>query len=708
MLGVVPDGNRVVCDDAAWQRVVLPHCWNACDTFLPVRGYYRGKGWYRKHFTLSEKDCAGKVFIEFGAGFAVAEVWVNEDNAGRFMGGFTGFAVDATPYVDPGENAIAVLLDNSHDPDVLPGKEIPDYNLYGGLYREAALVIKDGLHMPQYATALLTPIVTSTAATVQAGVAVRNDRPGIAEFTCTVSIADADGRLVMERREPHRLEAGGERVIAFHFPAIRSPMLWSPDAPYLYTVTSSIEQDKTVIDAETHSLGLRTFEFTREHGFLLNGKPVKLRGVNRHQDYPGLGNALPKRLQSRDAEIIKEMGGNFVRTSHYPQHPAFLDACDRLGILVYEEIASWQFIGGERFMRNAEIMMRQMIARDKNHPAIILWGLLNEGRDRDFFGRLNAAAHRADPTRPTAYAENQPEEGKQLSTVFVPDVLGINYRLDDIDHIRALLSDLRLFSSEHTNADFAVRGDLDKEMAQLERIRHDIHIIDRREYLAGGALWSMHDYGTDYEPVWPCQHSGVLDPCRLPKQAFYYLRCHWRREPMLHICGHWTWPGQEGQARAVCVLHNCDSVELFLDGEPCGKPIKKNLAHWEVVYRPGTLAAVGVKNGKKGKQTVRTAGPASAVALDVQPKTISADGSDVAEVTIWIVDARGTVVPCEGEVLLRLEGPADLRGIGGKPAAPIAAGEGRIIVQAQTTPGEVRIRARYDELPEAEAKLVIE
>jgi beta-galactosidase len=699
-LGDEEGGARIAYDDREWQAVVLPHSWNAADTFTPTRGYYRGKGWYRKRFSLSEKDCARKVFIEFGAGFAVADVWVNEEHLGRFMGGFTGFSIDATSHVDPGENVIAVLLDNSHDPEVLPGREIPDYNLYGGLYREADLVIKDRLHIPQYGTALTTPTVTPNAATVCAGVVVRNDRDGAEEFTCTVSIADKDGNLVIECREAHQLPSGSECVILFHFPAIRNPMLWSPDSPSLYTVTASVEQDKKIVDAETLALGFRTFEFTRDHGFLLNGKPLKLHGVNRHQDYPGLGNALPRRLQVRDAEIIKEMGANFVRTSHYPQHPAFLDACDRLGILVYEEIASWQHIGGERFVRNAETMMRQMIARDKNHPCIILWGLLNEGRDRDFFDRLNAVAHRADPTRPTAYAENNPEEGRRLNTVFVPDVLGINYELDRIDDIRALMPDLKLLSSEHTNADFAVRGDFDKEMAQLDRIKNDLDTIERRAYLAGGALWSMHDYGTDYEPVWPVQHSGVLDAYRLPKQAFHYIKSRWSREPMLYFCGHWTWPGQEGRTRTVTVVHNCDAVELFLDGESCAPLHHRSPSRWEVVYRPGTLTAVGVKDGKKGKKTLSTAEAAATVRLAAASDTIAADGSDVAELTVWITDARGVIVPCAGDVHFTIEGPADLRGIGGAPTTPIAAGIGRMIVQAQTTPGLVHVRARYLGLPE--------
>ncbi|HPG70340.1 MAG TPA: glycoside hydrolase family 2 TIM barrel-domain containing protein [Candidatus Hydrogenedentes bacterium] len=695
------DGEGVALDDSEWSSVTLPHTWNAEDTFTAERGYYRGRCWYRKRFTLSSEDCQKKVFIEFGAAFAVADVWINGFHIDQYMGGFTGMRVDATDHVEPGENLIAVAVDNRHDPEVLPGRETPDYNLYGGLYREASLVLKDRLHIAQYGVAITTPTVTPAIGTVCAGVLIRNLRPGAEEFTCTVTIKDMTGDLVVERREALWLDPDAERVVVFHFPGIRNPHLWSPDAPHLYSVTAAVEQGRTIIDHQREPLGFRAFEFTRDDGFRLNGEPLKLRGVNRHQDYPGLGNAVPERLQVRDAELIKEMGGNFVRTSHYPQHPAFLDACDRLGILVYAEIASWQHIGGERFKRNAETMLRQMIARDKNHPSVILWGLLNEGRDRDFFARLNAAAHTSDPSRATVYAENRPQEGRELGTVYVPDVLGINYKLPHLDDIRNALPDLKLICSEHTNADFAIRGDLDAEMRQLEQLKVDLDILDARPYMAGSALWSMHDYGTDYEPVWPVQHSGVLDACRLPKEGFYYVMCRWRRDPMLYLCGHWTWPGFEGRERDVAVVNNCDSIELFLNGRSLGVRQGESPAVWRVAYEPGELKAVGVKGGRQGQKILRTAGDATALRIIGEPDCMHADGRDIAELTVWVVDAAGTTVPCSGEVQFDVEGPGVLRGIGGRPTTALGAGLGRIALQATTDIGFIQVTARFADLPPA-------
>ena len=704
--GDAEGAEQIDFDDAGWTEVVLPHSWNAEDTFTPGRGYYRGAGWYRKRFDLPAESAGKKAFVEFGAGFAVADVWINAQFAGHFMGGFTGFQVDATPFVGQGENLVAVKLDNSHDPDVLPGKEVPDYNLYGGLYREATLVIKDRLYIPQHGVTITTPSVWSYVATVCVEVAVQNEDDDAKECACAVSVNAPNGNTVAEARETRQIEAQSGAVFTLELPEIPDPALWSPDSPNIHTAHVAVTHGTSVKDSIAVRFGIRWFRFAEQKGFALNGRRLQLRGVNRHQDYPGLGNAVPRRLQVRDAELIKEMGANFVRTSHYPQHPAFLDACDRLGILVYEEIASWQHIGGERFFDNAEAMLREMIARDKNHPSIILWGLLNEGRSRELFDRLNAAAHEADPTRPTIYAENRPEEGKELGTVFVPDVLGINYKVPHLDEIRAALPGLNLLSSEHTNADHAQRGELDAEISQAEKLKADLDAIEARSFMAGSALWSMHDYGTDYEPVWPIQHSGILDAHRLPKEGYHYLRIRWSAKPTVHICGHWTWPGHEGATRTVTVLTNCDIVELFHNGRSLGPRMGRGMTQWDVPYEPGDLQAVGHKDELIVSHTVRTARAPAELKLEALPDKLVADGSDAAQLTVRVVDIEGVTVPQAGEeVAFDVEGPGVLRGIGGQPRVALIAGVGRTIVQATTIPGLIMVRALYPGLDIASIKL---
>jgi beta-galactosidase len=497
-----------------------------------------------------------------------------------------------------------------------------------------------------------------------------------------------------------------EAVFAVESDPIRNPALWSVDSPQLYSVHVSLKEAVREIDREETSFGLRWFEFRANEGFFLNGKHVELFGVNRHQDYAGLANAVPLRLQVHDAELIKEMGGNFVRASHYPQHPAFLDACDRLGILVYEEIASWQYIGGERFARNAEAMLREMIERDRNHPSVILWGLFNEGRSRELFERLNHIAHQADPTRPTIYADNNPDQGKALGTISIPDVLGINYRTEEIDGVRALVGDRKLLCSEHTNFDRCMRGDPELETAQIERLKHNLDILENRPYLAGAALWSMHDYGTDYEPVWPEQHSGVLDSVRLPKEAFFYLKSRWSREPVVHICNHWTWPGQEGKRRVVTVVSNCDSVELYLGGRSLGVRKNENPARWEVTYEPGVLRAIGRRGGRTVEHELQTAGAPEKLRMECSTVRIKADGADAAELTVTAVDDKGAAVPVSGTIVrFAVRGPGFVRGIGGNSSVQLHAGTGRIVVQSDTVPGEIAVTASAGGLGQAVAIL---
>ena len=683
-----------------WEAVNLPHTFNAENTFLPVRGYYRGIGWYRKHFTLTSDQASRKVFLEVAAAYAVADLWVNAHHVGQYMGGYTGFSADVTEYIQPGDNLVAIKVTNAHDPDVLPGKDIPDYDLYGGLYRKASLVIKNHLYIPQYGIRVTTPQVSESAATVHVAVRIHNDYRDSHTATAKVQILDPSGKIAAAKSLTTALAAGEEKTVEFTFDPMAHPALWSVDSPKLYSAHVEVDDGAAPADADSATFGLRWYEFKVNDGFFLNGKRVELRGMNRHQDSPGLGNALLHRMQVRDVEILKETGANFVRLSHYPQHPVFLDTCDRLGVLVYEEIATWQYIGGDQFMRNAEAMMRQMIARDANHPSIILWGMMNEGRSREMFERLNRVAHEADPTRLTIYAENKPDEGKELGTVDVPDVLGINYETERIDKVHALLTECKLVTSEHSGAS-ARRGDLDAEMKQIDQVKTNLDILESRRYMAGSTVWCMHDYGTDYWGSWPEAHSGALDSTRLPKELWYYLKSRWTTEPIVHLCGHWTWPGEEGKPRSVTVLTNCSSVELFLGGHSLGTRQNQDPMRWDVAYQASPLKAVGNCHGRELADELRPAGPPAKLEVTADPTAIEPEHTDVAELTVRVRDAQGTLVPIAGDVHFEVTGPGVVRGIGGQPSAKVAAGIGRIILQSTAKPGLITVRATFGNLPPA-------
>jgi len=678
--------------------VNLPHTWNATDSFTPSRGYWRGVGWYRKTF-LTQKEWRGRrVLLELAGFFCTAQVWLNQKCIRYDEDGFTGQFYDLTQFLNPAgqENTLAIRIDSRHDPELLPGREVPDYLLYGGIYREVRLHLTSHTHIAEQGISFTTPEVSPEHALCR----IATEITGLAPDTLPVHsvhkihciLLDPDGN------------PAGEISTDFHTPGtihqdihLRNPRLWSVDEPQLYMLISELQaqtsQGWTLIDRMETPVGIRFFEFQVNGDFLLNGKKVLLRGVNRHQDIGGLGNAMPKRLQALDAELIKDLGGNFVRLSHYPQHPDFLDACDRLGILAYAEIASWQHIGGARFMSNAESMMRAMIRRDRNHASILLWGLLNEGRSKSLFERLHIVAHECDPTRPTVYAENEPEEGLRLGTVDIPDVLGLNYKLPHLDELRAMLPDKKLFSSEHTNADFCKRGNWELEDRYLTRLEADLEILAAHPFMAGGTLWCMHDYATDYAPTWPHHFSGVMDHVRLYKEPAYLLRAWWRTDLNVHIAGHWTFPGEEGREKTVRVLSNGDWVELCLNNTSLGAKSGGRMLEWNVPYQPGKLVARAWRGQETVEHILETGGPASALLLTADPDEILADAQDAALVTVCLVDAQGRRVPENRAVALAIDGPAALRTVGGLPVVLLSAGVGRFAVQSSGESGRVTIRA---------------
>jgi len=666
--GEAAGGENPARDDSAWEPVALPHCFNADDTFLPKRGYYRGPGWYRKRFALPAPP-AGRVFLRLEGAYTQPEAWVNGRAVARWPDGYTPVCPDITQALQVGENLVAVRVDNSHHPDLLPGRPDPDYNVYGGIYREVTLVATGTPSVA--ALRVTTPQVTGEQAHVKAQVALQGEAVMVA---VTGTIHDPQGREAGKATA-----AAVADSVVLDFPPLADPELWSPDHPALYRLVVEVAAAGKPTDRVEERFGLRWFEFTVDEGLSLNGERLWLHGVNRHQDFPGLGYALPASLQRQDAELIRAVGGNFVRCSHYPQHPAFLQACDELGILVYEEPCSWQFIGGPVFQDNAEICLRAMIERDANHPSLLLWGLFNEGRNREFFARLHAAAHEVDPTRPTVYAENNPEKGLELGSAWVPDVLGINYEVERIDEVRGKLPGRPLLSSEHANATTHHPEDPADLARQVDRINGELDILEARPWLAGTTLWSLHDYGTDYEPSWPIQLSGVVDSWRRAKESYHLLRARWAAERVVHIEGHW----QSGApTRAVRVITNCESVSLRLNGRELGAREQGYVRTWEVAYEPGTLEAVGTKGGQQVTDALRTHGEPRGLQLAASATNLSGPG-DACLLTATVLDGQGAPVLAEEcRVVFHAEGPLALRGAGGKPEAQSWRGEAVMAVQA--------------------------
>jgi beta-galactosidase len=619
----VKSGWRERMNDEHWTSVSIPHCWNTTDVhdtrnfsdgYEEYHAYYRGPGWYRRHFSLGTVANGKKVFLEFEGANQTAEVWVNGHYIGKHVGGYTGFSYDVTDHVRFGkkENLLAVRVDNSYDYDVPP--HTADFIMYGGLYRDVRLVTTDRVFAED--AFITTPEMDESAAKVMVQTDVRNDTEANRVITLITNVVNSEGEIEATAKSSQEIEPG----LSFQFqqmtPAIPYPKLWSPANPVLYSVYSTILVDDQPMDEIETPFGFRWYSFDSNEGFSLNGKSLKLRGVNKHQDYLGFGNAIPDSLQVQDIQIIKDMGANFIRLAHYPHDPAVLDACDRLGLMVWAEIPLVNSVGGEAFAENTRQMMREMIRRDRNHPSIILWGITNESAmgfankeqvpvAAKLLEELNALTHQADPSRLTVQAHNH---FKDVALADITDVIGRNRyygwyegTMEDFGPVmdeehrshpdwNIIISEYGVGAKRGYHVDNPIPFDFSEEY-QLDIHEHYLKVINQRSWIAGGAVWNMFDFGSFVKigNIPRVNQKGLCDMARRPKDAYFFYQSQWSDKPMVYIVSHTRtrYEGDKSEARKLRVYSNGDSVELFLNGRSLGEKRNQYVFHWDVVFFPG-------------------------------------------------------------------------------------------------------------------------
>ncbi len=597
-------------NDASWASISLPHTWDATpDNPFPTTNHFRGLGWYRRRFDVLGEWRGRRVGVEFKGVFQIADVWVNGRHAGRHVGGFTGFLFDITDLLNWGAtNLLAVRVNDVLDPEIAPANETNVVD-YGGIYRSVALVVTDPLHIRPNGTWVTTERA-GDAAVIRIRSWVKNAGTAPIAIRLQTTVLDAADQPIATVEASAEIAPDEEREFDQQTEPVSSPRLWSPETPYLYRVVSTVSDGPRTADRYVTPFGIRFMGHDPSTGFTLNGKPINLHGVNRRQDYGFLGDAVPEAVAVRDIHLMKQMGVNFLRTSHYPQDPAILQACDQLGILVWEEIPNIKIylyppaadntepVYTERFpralMANLKQQLREMVERDRNHPSIIIWGLaddLSRYHYAEDFVELSNAAHALDPTRWTA--------GR------APHVTDIIDATSSVDLVREhqehperkyIWNEWGAFASERglEGAPYQRRGPAEPET--------DVSLGDSDAALClegylmqwnalpwlGTAKWCMFDTGevnatatrSLWDWPWPDgkvtfrwpfdDYLGVADMWRLPKQGYYFLQSQWTEKLMAHIVGHWTWPGQAGHKRRVRVYSNCDSVELILNGRSLG------------------------------------------------------------------------------------------------------------------------------------------
>jgi beta-galactosidase len=644
-------------DDSSWEHITLPHTWNSQDTMDAVAGYWRGIGWYRKHFKLDPSSSGKRISLEFEGANLVSEFWLNGAYLGMHKSGYTSFELDLTAHVQFGntENVLTVKVDNLYHAAIPPTVKT-DYNFYGGIYRNTWLRINDPVYL--HGVFWATPQVSEQAAVLRIQGQLTNATGTQRALSIVHQVLDPGGNIVATIERNVSI-APGSTVEFDHSTNVQQPRLWSPETPDLYTIRSSLRERDRTIDAIQMPLGFRWFRFDPQAGFFLNGKRVPIRGVNRHQSYPGLGNALPDSRQWKDMQLIRAMGVNFWRTSHYPPAPAAIEASDKLGLLVWEELPVNKEIGNpEEYIANVRQMAREMIARDRNNPSVIVWGISGEVNASARIAQQVVAAvanqyRELDPTRPVAMHEPRGEAMEALV-----DLIGLGVGKETDEKHRRFPQ--RAYMTAEYSAALPGRGLYDggpnSEEVACEQHEDYLRQLNRRPWMAGGTIWNAIDYdGESYDPVTPHIVSfGMADIWRIPKDVYYFYQSQWSAQPMLHIVGHWTWPGQEGRSRTVKVYSNAPQVELFLNGRSVG--IKEDLAGagdllhpprvWNVEYQPGTLEAVAQFGIERITEIRKTAGPASQIVLESDTRELrSGDRESLAYITTVVADRDGTPVP---------------------------------------------------------------
>ena len=714
---VVESGHEKNFDDSKFDTVVIPHT----NIPLPSHGFdektYEFVSLYRRRFKLPAAARGKRVFVDFEGVMTASTVWINGTRLGEYKGGYTPFSFDLTPHIDfDGENVLAVDVDSSERADIPPfGYEI-DYLTFGGIYREVWLRV-----VP--ATFIENIVVRTNN--------VLTPSPG-AEVVCFIQHGDASkavGTLEVELLDGERVVAKASQPLpstgaateptphSLRLDGLKGISLWDLENPNLYTARVRLRRGNEILDEDSRRFGFREAQFT-DHGFELNGKVIKLRGLDRHQTFPWVGQAMPGRVQRRDADILrKKLKCNIVRTSHYPQSRHFLDACDEIGLLVLEEIPGWQHIGDAAWQDISVDNVRRMIRRDWNHPSIILWGVrINESRDNhDFYTRTNALAHQLDPTRQTGGIRYF-QESEFLEDVFTMNDFG--WPLKPPNHPRYL------------NTEFVGHTFPTKTIDQVERlmehtIRHArVHdqLASNPQY-AGGIGWCAFDYNThgnfgSGDRI--CYH-GVTDIFREPKPAagFYKSQCEPSEEIVLEPAFHWArGDASIGFSKAV-VCSNCEHLKFYIDDKLVAEvdPDRKQFAHLkyapfvielgELFHKWGDLRIEGYIQGKLAiTKRLSGSGVDTKFLLLPDDPELMADGADSTRVVLRVTDEFGAVRPFANDVIkLDLEGPAEI--IGDNPFS-LVGGTGAIWIRAQQSAGTVRLKAVHPSLgtQQAEIKLL--
>ena len=674
-------------DDSGWRKVDLPHDWAIelpfeNDPTLKDHGFHpigraypaTSIGWYRRVFDLPASDLGRRIALEFDGVYRDSIVIFNGHYIGRNFSGYAPFRYDISDQANYGSrNVLLVRVDAT----------LGDGWFYegAGIYRHVWLTKTHPVHVPQWGTFVRSTVRPAGPAVVRITTEVDNETDAAKNCRVVSKIVDPAGKTIATvAATPLSIPAWSRRNFDQNID-VASPALWSVEDPKLYRLETTVESAGASVDTYATPFGIRSVRFDVTNGFFLNEKPVKLKGTCNHQDFAGVGAALPDRIQYYRIERLKDMGSNAYRTSHNPPTPELVDACDELGMMMMCET---------RMMDSTPeglSQLERMVRCHRNHPSIVIWSVGNEepeqGTERG--ARIEATMKRVvkanDDSRLITQAMNYGWGGKGATRV--QDVQGFNYGEGGIDQFHKDWPALPMVGTE-TASTVSTRGiyfnDKEKGYVRAYDLEHPPwaqlaefwwKFYDSRPFLAGGFAWTGFDYRGEPTPYsWPCinSHFGIMDMCGFPKDNFYYYQAWWGSKPMLHLFPHWNWEGKQGQEIEVWVHSNLDRVELFLNGQSQGAQDIARNTHlmWKVKYAPGAIEARGFKGGRQVLTAKReTSGPAAKIVLRADRQKLLANGEDVAMITAEIQDAQGREVAiADNRLTFKVSGGGRLLGLG--------------------------------------------
>jgi beta-galactosidase len=748
-----------VFDDSGWRTLNLPHDWSIEGEFsnehpaTPGGGALPGGiGWYRKKFVIPESARDKLVFIDFDGIYQNSEVWINGNYLGIRPNGYISFRYELTPFINFGsdENVIAVKVDNSQQPN-------SRWYSGSGIYRNVRLIITNKVFVDHWGTFVTTPEVSRQSARINLNTNIRNATKNDRQVTLNTTIYDAEGEKVAFYTSDGLITRQSVLEINQEITVVK-PVLWSVENPHLYKAVSTVEWESTVYDEYETVFGIRYFNFDSKRGFFLNGKNIKIKGVCNHHDLGCLGSAINTRALERQLEILKDMGCNGIRTSHNPPAPELLDLCDRMGFIVMDEAFDmwkkkknpydYHLYWDEWHRRD----LRDLVLRDRNHPSVFIWSIGNEILEQwdstgiEMAKELTAIVKNIDPYRPVTSGCNDPNPWNNIIKSGALDLIGYNYHHEEFVNFPEKFPGQKFIASETNSAlatrghydmpsdsiriwparwDKPVRGNPDYTCSAYDNCRtgwgstHEAtwKVVKKYKFLSGMYIWTGFDYLGEPTPYsWPARSSyfGIIDLAGFPKDVYYMYRSEWTDNPVLHVFPHWNW--KEGDTIDIWVYTNCREVELFLNDKSLGfrKKMPDDLRLiWRVPYTPGIVKATGLtKDNKTLIREVKTAGEPAKIIISADRNTISADGRDLAFVTVKIVDKEGTLVPhASNMVKFEINGEGFIAGVdNGYQAShePFRAdyrkafnGMCLAVVQSNEKRGKITLTARSDGLEEA-------